>query len=74
MKSFYGGPDKNQGQNQRNFFSAILKTSKKSVYSEVNSDKSKNYKGGDDPVNGPNWDRVSRNDDGCTSGNAGFYK
>jgi hypothetical protein len=36
--------------------------------------KSKNYKGGEDTVNGPNWDKDSEGADGDTSQNAGVFK
>ncbi len=74
MKSVNHDPGKKQGQNQGNHPSANLKTGKKSVYSDVDSDRSRNYKGGDDPVNGPNWDLPSRDEDGGTGANTGFYK
>jgi hypothetical protein len=36
--------------------------------------KSKNYKGGDDTANGPNWNEDSEGVDGDTSQNAGVFK
>jgi hypothetical protein len=35
--------------------------------------KAKNYKGGKPTVNGPNWDKISKNADGDTSQNAGVF-
>jgi hypothetical protein len=47
---------------------------KKTVYTDVGSRESKNYKEGHDNVNGPHWDVESRDVDGDTTVNAGVFK
>lgn len=48
--------------------------SDKSLYRNVNSEKSKNYMEGEDNVNGPHLDKESKDVDGDTGVNAGVFK
>ena len=74
MKSMNEGPDKNQETNKGNLSSTQSNLQKKDVYSNKDSDKTRNYMEGDDNVNGPNWDKLSTAADGDTTVNAGVFK
>jgi hypothetical protein len=73
MKSINEDPVKNKDPNKKSE-SKFRLFSDKSLYSSVNSEKSKNYMEGDDNVNGPHLDKVSKDVDGDTSVNAGIFK
>ncbi|HEY8783251.1 MAG TPA: hypothetical protein VIM16_16610 [Mucilaginibacter sp.] len=72
MKSIENGPIKKKGDEREDFPESQSEPEEKGVYSD--NDKSKNYNYGDDDVNGPNWDKDSKDVDGDTGQNAGVFK
>jgi hypothetical protein len=71
MKSSETDPGKKQDKNLEDA-SKTNKTDKNGAF--IDNGKSKNYKGGDDSVNGPNYDKLSEGADGDTSSTAGVFK
>ncbi len=74
MKSINEVPVKKKGRNKKKFSPTESNPVKKSVYSDIDSDESRNYMEGDDDVNCPEWDKSSIEVDGDTSQNAGVFK
>jgi hypothetical protein len=75
MESVNKGPIKKKGHDEdipEDIPETRSDEEKKGVYS--NNDKSRNYKYGDDDVNGPDWDEDSKDADGDTGQNAGVFK
>jgi hypothetical protein len=71
MKSSETDPKEKQDKNLEDA-SETNKTDENGAF--IDNGKSKNYKGGDDPVNGPNYDEESEAADGDTSSTAGVFK
>jgi len=62
------------GKNSEDIDAAELnKTDRNGAYVDKDG-RSKNYKNGKASVNGPNWDKLSKNADGDTGQNAGVFK
>ena len=74
MKDINEDPVKKPGSHKKKFSPTEPDPVKKSVYSDIDSDESRNYMEGDDDVNGPQWDKSSIEVDGDTSQNAGVFK
>ena len=74
MKNINEGPVKKPGHDKKKFSSTQSTPAKKGVYSDIDSDESRNYMEGDDDVNGPEWDKSSTSADGDTSSTAGVFK
>ena len=74
MKSIDKVPTKKKVQAKKKFSATKSNPVKKGVYSDIDSDESRNYMEGDDDVNGPEWDKSSIEVDGDTSQNAGVFK
>ena len=72
MNSFDPKPVRNTRDNNIDA-SEINKTDKNGAFTDKDG-KSKNYKGGKDAVNGPNFNRDSEAVDGDTGQNAGVFK
>jgi len=68
---------KNDPSNQKDKLTADASETNKTDENGAYIDKdgrSKNYKGGKDTVNGPDYDKLSENSDGDTSSVAGVFK
>ena len=63
----------NKNDQQNKDASETNKTDKNGAFVDKDG-KSKNYKGGEATVNGPNWNKDSEGVDGDTSQNAGVFK
>jgi hypothetical protein len=74
MKSINEVPVKKKGRDKKKLSPTESNPEKKGVYSDIDSDESRNYMEGDDDVNGPEWDKSSIEVDGDTSQNAGVFK
>jgi len=74
MKSIDKVPAKKKAQAKKKFSATKSNPVKKGVYSDIDSNESRNYMEGDDYVNGPEWDKSSIEVDGDTSSNAGVFK
>ena len=72
MNSFDPNPVKKKQDNNIDA-SKINKTDKNGAFIDKDG-RSKNYKGGKDSVNGPNFDMESQAADGDTGQNAGVFK
>lgn len=72
MKSMNGDPQKKDPKKSDSKTSSG--PGKKTVYTDVNSPESKNYRNGQKTVNGPHWDKESKDVDGDTTVNAGVFK
>ena len=71
MKTNESGPGKKQDKTLEDA-SKTNETDKNGAF--IDNGKSKNYKGGDDTVNGPNYDELSEGADGDTSAVSGVFK
>jgi len=75
MKNIHEDPVKKPGAHKKKFSPTEPNPVKKGVYSDIDSDESRNYmERDDDDVNGPEWDKLSTEADGDTGQNAGVFK
>jgi len=76
MKSNHRGPFKKM-EEDKDDATATFPNAEKESAAEINNagdGKSRNYMDGDDDINGPDFDKYSKEADGDTTVNAGFHK
>jgi len=74
MKSINDDPRDKQGQNKGNDSLTSSDADSEQLSDEERRHRARNYKSGEDDIEGPNYDEYSEGEDGDTSLNAGIFK